>query len=751
MNTQDNTTSTLQHEYQDGSEQGITLGEFSAIVREANSQPAWRTQADREADYADGNQLNSDLLRRQAAFGIPPAKENIITPAIAAVCGYEAKTRRDWRVTPDGDEGGQDIADALNFRLNQAERHSRADRALSEAFRAMVVTGLSWVEVARAPSALDYPYRCRYVHRNEVWWDMQCREPDLSDARWLFRRRWVTRQRAARLFPEHAELILHGLEKWVADSSDMLDGGVSTGLLAAAEAERAWTQVEDAWYNGESTSVCITELWYRRWVPVQLLKAGKRVVKYDPASTGHQALLASGHAQLLEEVTPQVRRAYWMGPHCLHDDVSPYPHQHFPYVPVVGYREDMTGVPYGIVRDMIFPQDNINSSIAKLRWGMSVVRTERTKGAVAMSDDQYRRQIARADADIVLDAQHMAQPGARYEVKRDFELNNQQFQLMQDSRAAMERVSGISMAFMGQSGTATSGVQEQTQLEQSQVTLGLLMDHFHDARALVGELLLALIIEDIGKEPQTVVIEGDTLNPARTVQLNVVEIDPLTGLATMSNDVQRARLKVALEDVPTTSSFRTQQLQTLSEAIKSLPAEMQQVAMPFMIDLMDLPKKEQVVQAIREATQQQDPEAIREQVKQELMMELKERELALKEREIAAREKLLQAQTVQTGVQASYSAMQAGAQVAQMPQIAPIADVVMQGAGYQRPDPMGDDPEFPTPVGVAPEPQPDGGGGGAAEQAPNVQENTSPAFPPVPQQPAQGMDGIETPATADNL
>ncbi len=31
-----------------------------------------------------------------------------------------------------------------------------------------------------------------------------------------------------------------------------------------------------------------------------------------------------------------------------------------------------------------------------------------------------------------------------------------------------------------------------------------------------------------------------------------------------------------------------------------------------------------------------------------------------------------------------------------MPQIAPIADVVMQGAGYQRPNPMGDDPNFPT-------------------------------------------------------
>lgn len=734
---------------------GITLDEFASIVREANSQAPWRIDADRAADYADGNQLHSDLLRKQEMFGIPPAKENIITPVINAVCGYEAKTRRDWRVTPDGDMASQDIADALNYRLNQAERHSKADRALSQAFRAMAVTGIGWVEVARAPSSLDYPYRCRYIHRNEIWWDMQAREPDLSDARWLLRRRWPSRELVAQLFPQFKELITEGLENWMADGSDMLDGGVSTGLLAAAEAERAWTQIEDAWYNTENKTVCLTELWYRRYVPTLLLKAGERVVKYDESNRAHQLVLQSGRGQLIEEIAPQVRRSYWMGPHLLDDSESPYPHQHFPYVPLIASREDMTGIPYGLVRDMIFPQDNINSCISKLRWGMSVVRTERTKGVVMMSDDQYRRQIARPDADIVLDPVAMAMPGARYEVKRDFELNDQQFQLMQESRAALERVSGVSTAFMGQKGTATSGVQEQTQLEQSQVTLGDMMDHFQDARAMVGELLLALIIEDLGSKPHTIVIEGDTLNPPRTVQLNIAEVDPLTGTTYMSNDVQRARLQVALEDVPTTSSFRAQQQTALSEAIKSLPPDVQKVTMPFLIDLMDLPRKREVVQAIKEAQGQADPEAIKEQAKQELMHDLKLRELEIKERESDAKIKKLLQEAVQTGVQAAFSAMQAGAQVAQMPMIAPVADAIMQSAGYQKPNPGGDDPNFPTAQTQAAvqmkDPYLQGQGRPGEDGLPEVRENTSPAFPPVPQQPARGMDGIETPDTGDNL
>ena len=732
---------------QHGADVPLTVGELATIVRESINQPPWRVNADHEADYADGNQLSTELLQRQKALGIPPAKENIIGPAIAAVCGYEAKTRTDWRVTPDGDPQGQDVADALNFRLNKAERHSRADRALSQAFRAMATVGLGWVEVTRAANSRLFPYRCRYVHRNEIWWDMKATEPDLSDARWLFRRRWVDRGQAAMMFKKHAWLIEKSVDNWIADESgEHLEGGQSTGLVAAANAERAWTVQEDHWYNEENRQVCLTEVWYRRWVEVTMLKMNNgRVVEFDKANELHQAAVQSGRGRLVAEMVSKVRQGYWMGPHMLEDRPSPYTHDHFPYVAVFGYREDMTGIPFGLVRDMLFPQDNLNSSISKLRWGMSATRVERTKGAVAMPDDMFRRMVARPDADVVLDGDVMARPGARFEIKRDFQLNDQQFQLMDNSRRSLERVSGIGPSFTGQAGTATSGLQEQTQLEQSQVALADLMDSFKDARALVGELLMAMIIEDMGKEEQVVVIEGDTINPTRTVVLNKPETDPVTGIPYLSNDVSRMRLTVALEDVPSSSSFRAQQLNALGEAVKSAPPEIQQVIMPFMVDLMDLPRKKQVVEAIRAASQgQTDPEQLRKQIEQELMRDLKMRELDLRERELAAKEKLIAAQTVQTGVQASYSAMQAGAQIAQMPAIAPIADEVMKGAGYQTPNPGGDDPNFPAPApGALPLVDP--------SAMPDVQANTSPAFPPVPDDAGAGMQGIETSNTSDNL
>ena len=43
----------------------MTTEEFAAIIDEIIDQPPWRLQADTEADYVDGNQLDSSLLQKQ--------------------------------------------------------------------------------------------------------------------------------------------------------------------------------------------------------------------------------------------------------------------------------------------------------------------------------------------------------------------------------------------------------------------------------------------------------------------------------------------------------------------------------------------------------------------------------------------------------------------------------------------------------------------------------------------------------------
>ena len=743
----------------------LTLDELTEIMYEIEEQPYWRNIADKEMDYADGNQLESELLNRMKQIGIPPAVEDMIGPALQSVEGFELQTRTDWRVKANGDTGSDDVADALNFKLNQAERLSKADKACSDAFRPQIGCGIGWVEVKREQDPFKYPYRCVKVHRNEIHWDMKAAENDLSDARWLRRTRWIHPKRLIQAFPQHAELIQtvgrYGASWW--QEAGVMDGGESTGLKNAWLDARSYTISEQHWYNTTSKEINVAEVWYRRWVRVPVLKFGDgRVVEYDSSNMNHDIAIYQGLAHVELANISKIRRSYWLGPHVLFDGPTPYSHHYFPYVPFWGAREDNTNIPYGFVRRMKFSQDSINSGISKLRWGMSVTRVERTKGAVDMTDEQLRRQVARPDADIVLNANHMAKAGARFEVKRDFELSQQHFQLINDNRAAIERVSNITSGFQGKQGNATSGKQEQLQIEQSNQTLMKIMDNFREARTLIGEMLLSMIVEDMGSREQTVVIEGDAVREDRTVVINKPEVDEL-GYPYVSNDIQRIRLKVVLDDVPSSTTFREQQLNALSEITKSLSAEIQTAVLPYVMALTDIPFKKDIIESIRQATQAPTPEQVEQQIKEAVEraladagIDLKRRELDLKERKASSEIREIDARSVQIGVQAAYSAMQAGVQVAQMPQVAPVADEVMKGAGYQRPNPIGDDPNFPTAEQIAasdirsPYIQGEGAELGS-EGLTEVHQNTSPMNPAVPQDGGSPMQGIETARTNDNL
>lgn len=81
----------------------LTFEEVSEIHSEIQEQPKWRSIADKEMDYADGNQLEADVLKRMKAIGIPPAIEDMIGPTLLSVEGHELQTRTDWKVSDAGE------------------------------------------------------------------------------------------------------------------------------------------------------------------------------------------------------------------------------------------------------------------------------------------------------------------------------------------------------------------------------------------------------------------------------------------------------------------------------------------------------------------------------------------------------------------------------------------------------------------------------------------------------------------------
>lgn len=636
-------------EMADGEASGCTLTRYTNWLEEVRQQPQWRAEADRESDYYDGNQLDAETLRDMQELGMPPIVENVIAPTVDSVLGLEAKTRTDWKVSADHDNRDQAVADAMNFKLNQAERQTKADRACAEAYAGQIKVGIGWVEVSRESDPFKDPYRALDVHRNEMFWDMRGRNPDTSDWRWLMRRRWTDADIAQAMFPKHKDLIKHVGNAWALyDESVSVDGGRSTDLAMSYDRERGWSIEEQEWRDVGRQRVCLFEVWYRDWVRALILRTPDgRVVEYDQNKQAHVIAVGSGMIKPQYAVFSKVRRAWWLGPHCLHDAPSPYKHKYFGYVPFFGKREDRTGVYYGLIRPMVPMQDEVNARNSKQLWLLSAKRVTRTAGAVLGDDETLRTEVARPDADIVLDPEKM-RGGGIFTVESDFALNAQQFQALNDKREGIKRVGGVYNAFMGQNSNATSGAALNTLVDQSAQNLAEINDNYRFARALVGEILLSLVIEDLGNKPHAVEVSGKMPGeePQR-ITLNVPTYDQEAGIQYLDNDVQRARLKVALTDVPSTPSFRAQQLMSLAEITKSLPPQVQSVVLPFVLALADIPNRDEIIKAIKEATGQgadigQQPQ-VQQLIQQAVQQALVQSGMSIKEAE--AKTKQFEAET----------------------------------------------------------------------------------------------------------
>ena len=586
--------------------EGLSLAKLENMLSDIRFQPKWREESDRACDYYDSHQLTPERLQRMERLGIPALVTNLIRPTIDAVLGLEAKTRTDFRVIEEDYNTPipETLLNALNQKLTEAERESHADRAIAEAHASQIKAGVGWVEVSRSTDALDYPYRVANVHRSEIWWDWRAKKLDLSDARYLVRKRRFDVDELTALMPEHAEVITNavsgGFRTWQWETRDLYDPALSY----AADVERT-TNLDDAeWRDAERKRATLFEVWYRSWKRGKVMKLPNgRVVPFNPIDQMHIQALEAGVVRPYEATYSEVRVAFYLGPHQLYDFKSPYSHRHFPYIPFWGFKEDKAGVPYGLIRSMMSPQDVVNSADAKMHWMLNARRLVATSDAIDTRHNSWRQvqdELARPDAVVLLDPN---KPNAKFSVDIDFQLSNQQYQRRTQAANDIENAGGVFKSMMGKEGGADSGIAINALIEQGSITLAKINDGYRFARRQVGELLFSMVREDLIGQQTTVHVPA-TYGASRKrveVPLNVPQDD-----GSIANNVALVNAKVVLTDVPSTPAFRAQQLQVLSEVVKSLPPEMQMMTIDVLIKLTDVPEKDLLIERLRRAAGIQD-------------------------------------------------------------------------------------------------------------------------------------------------
>ena len=68
----------------------------------------------------------------------------------------------------------------------------------------------------------------------------------------------------------------------------------------------------------------------------------------------------------------------------------------------------------------------------------------------------------------------------------------------------------------------------------------------------------------------------------------------------IENDIETAQVRVVLEDIPSTPSFRAQQLQAFTQIVQTAPPAYQAVLYPAMLELSDVPNRHELADQLRE-------------------------------------------------------------------------------------------------------------------------------------------------------
>ncbi|MGM7905944.1 portal protein [Yersinia enterocolitica] len=643
----------------------FTLERLMDISSDIDHQPDWRTNANTACAYYDGDQLAPEVVAKLRERGQPLTQHNLIAPTIDGVLGMEAKTRTDLMVIADDpNEEMEVMAEAVNAEFADACRLSGLNKARSDAYAEQIKAGLSWVEVRRNSDPFDNKFKVSTVHRNEVFWDWFSREADLSDCRWLMRKRWLDVDEVKGTFPDKSQIIDYSLNEWKGFVDTELAAGQESDLMSAYEEYQSWSRESTEWVSSNRKRVLLQVIYYRTFqcLPILQLSNG-RVVEYDKNNVMHAVAVATDRVQVTMARVSRIRESWFVGPHFIIDRPCTAPQGMFPLIPFWGYRKDKTGAPYGLACRAIPAQDEVNFRRIKLTWLLQAKRVIKDADATEMTDKQLAEEIERPDGVINLNPNRANKTTAAdaLNIQQDFQVAQQQFQVMQESMKLIQDGLGVYSAFLGQDSNASSGVAISNLVEQGATTLAEINDNYQFACQQVGQLLLCYLLEELTKRRNyPVVINRDDPRKRKEVVLNAAE-----EAGRMNNDVSRLRAHIALAPIQQTPAYKSQLAQRLSEVITGLPPQIQVSVLDMWVELLDLPNKQQFVERIRgalgtpKAPDEMTPEE-QQAAQQEQQLQQQQQELAM--REIAGKVAKLEAEAQRINAQAEREATLANGQ-----------------------------------------------------------------------------------------
>lgn len=574
------------------------IGKFRQMFREAvDAADPWQQVAQEDYQFVAGNQWSDDELDRFEKDHRPTITINRIKPLMNILSGYQRLNRYDIDFLPRTSDDLQ-ICEVRKGMTKYILDRCDYDSQESHAFLDAVVGGIGWFEVGYEFDE-DKQDGEAFVRREDpfsIYVDPEAHKPDFSDAKYIFRAKWVDKDELKLAYPEHA---------------DAIEAQFRVYDVAEQQESR---KADPLWYKKSTknlTKIRLVECWYKTKKPTTIytLSDGTQI----PQQKMKIDYLLQGLVESWENVTrTQVRCCVFFDVVLLEDIESPYQHGELPFVPVICYHYGAGDLPAGVVRDLKDPQREINKRRIQ---ELHILDNSGDGGGFAeedaMTEEQWREfkenatkpghfQKVRPQAlsmGKIMPRQPSSPPAAVIQAEA---------QATQDLTA----ISGINEALMGTDiPSQSSGRAIELKQKQAITHIAPMFDHLRKAKKQIAYQLWGKrnkpgVIPQYYTEHKVYRIEGANGQQFVEVNQQVIQQDPLgNAIVSTMNDLSQGEFDIVVSDTQASTTQRQAQMWSLMDAVSKLqvPGDL---VFDIILDLSDLPNKDDIKQRWQQRQEQ---------------------------------------------------------------------------------------------------------------------------------------------------
>lgn len=494
-----------------------------------------RDKAERDRDFYDGKQLTQAEITAMEARKQPPLVINRIRRKIDYLQGLEKQSRQDPKAYP-REPGDQGAADAATDALRYVVDCERFPQTASKCWENRLIDGACGVDVCvEEGGPTGYRILIKRIGWDRLFWDPHSREEDFSDAKYVGLVMWMDEDDVLLKWPDAAEAIetSYGAQTY----SDTYDDRPKYAV----------------WGDGKRKRVRVAQVYWQ-----------------DAEGWQYAAFTKGGY---LDDVQAS--------PYVDEDDK--------PTCPLIlgSAYVDRDNARYGVVRDMIDPQSEINKRRSKALHLLSVRQVIAEQGAV-QDVDAARKELAKPDGYLEV------APQMRFDIQQTADLAAGQAQLLAEAKLELDGM-GPNSSMQGKQGAEASGRAIALSQQGGLIEVGMLLDAHRDWKRRVYIAVWQRIRQFWTAETWVRVTDDEEaprfvgLNVPMTLEKKLGEMDPaeaqqivnqmglqpgdprLQQVVEVQNEAAKTTIDIVVDEAPDVVTLQQETFATLVEIAKGRP------------------------------------------------------------------------------------------------------------------------------------------------------------------------------------